>query len=104
MHEIEYFAYGKFPDSERILGVGPRKESRTTIIIRVEKVENDEYPGYQYTGELEVDNEELRGKIVFERNPDGQPFRTKQELIDYLGEKLSITHMRDRSQPAVSTG
>lgn len=100
----EYFAYGRFPDSERVLGIGPRKEKRNTIFIRSIGDETDKKIGHYYIAELLVDNKEPEGKIVFERNVKGQPFKTEQELIDYLAKKFSISYMRDVRNPAVSTG
>ncbi|MFH2019519.1 MAG: hypothetical protein ABII80_02820 [bacterium] len=97
----EYSVEGKFPDSKRIFGTGikiPKMSHLTTNQIkRGEK-------NLGWTGALEVNGEEVKGKLVFERNADGVAFFSENELLDYLANLYSITYCRDLSKPAVVSG
>jgi len=100
--KTEYYAEGRFPESERILLVGPRKKTFTTLVVhgRID----DNYGDYIYTGELEVDGKEIKGRILFEKNQEGEPFKSRHELFDFLVKKYHMTYLRDKSKPAVETG
>ena len=100
----EYHAEGSFPESERILLVGPRKKTFTTLVVHGKQKDDKPYSDYNYTGELEVDGKEIKGKILFEKNQEGEPFKSSQELLDFLVKKYHITYLRDKSKPAVETG
>lgn len=101
----EYLIEGKFP-SRRILGIGPRRRSLTTLVTVPELMGNrheDQFP-YEWRGELEVKGKDIKGKIIFERGTGGEPFRTEGELLDFLKKKYSVTYLRNKRYPAVSTG
>ncbi len=101
----EYSTRGRSPESERILLIGPRKQKFTTLTTKREPINEESHSdGHVWTGELEVDGKEIKGKVVFERNAAGEKFKTERELLDYLAEKYSITYLRDKSEPAIITG
>ncbi len=101
----EYSTKGRFPESERILLIGPRKQTFTTLTTKREPInEESQSDGHSWKGELDVDGKDIKGKVVFERNASGEKFKTERELLDFLAEKYSITYLRDKSEPAIITG
>jgi len=101
----EYWIEGKFPESKRILGIGPRRNTFTTLVTVSELTMNRQEGDSPYTwkGELEVDGKNIKGKIVFERGTDGKPLGSERELLDHLTEKYSVIYLRDKKSPAVET-
>ena len=97
----DYYASGKFSESERILKIGPRKEVPASLATRMKQTRSG---GVMWIGRLEeVSGEKTKEEIVFERNAEGKRFKSEEELLDYLTESFSITHLRDKLKPAVST-
>ncbi|MFH1971619.1 MAG: hypothetical protein ABIJ05_04530 [Patescibacteria group bacterium] len=104
-HHTEYHARGKFPESKRFLLIGPRMQTFTTLTTRGQLVDdNKPFNDYMWKGELEVNGKDIKGKIVFEKNAEGDNFKTEKELLDFLAKKYSISYLRDKSKPAVETG
>ena len=99
----EYHAEGRFPESKRILLIGPRKQTFTTLITRGVQVDDGEPYSYRWKGELEVNGKDIKGKIVFEKNAKGEPFKTEEQLLDFLSKKYSIRYLRNKSDPAIIT-
>lgn len=105
-YSTEYYIKGRFPESPRILLIGPRRQTFTTLTVH-HKCLNENGPlvdNHIYSGELEVDGKKIKGRIIFENNLDGNSFKTKQELFDFLKKHYHLTYLRDKSRPAVDTG
>ncbi len=93
----EYSIEGRLPPAERVLLVGPRGKTRTTLVTE----RRDGEKGSEWIGALDVDGKQIKGKILFERDIAGEPFRSEQELLDFLNEQFSLSYLRDRSKPAI---
>ncbi|MCK9212757.1 MAG: hypothetical protein M0P61_18165 [Ignavibacteriaceae bacterium] len=102
--KIEYSTIGRFPESKRILLIGPRKATNTTLVTKGERDEINPDSGLNWKGELEVSGKNIKGKIIFEKNANGEQFKSEGELLDFLARKYSISYLRDRSKPAVDVG
>lgn len=101
----EFFAEGIFPDSERFLLIGPKLYSFTTLVASGKPTRTEPYPSdYEWTGQIEVNNRDIKGEIVFLKNAEGKPFKSQQELLNYLVKKFHIRYLKDTSKPAVETG
>jgi hypothetical protein len=77
-----------------------------TALITCQETPDEEQhdDGGTCSGTLDVDGKEIKGKIVFERDANDNPFFSEQQLIDYLAKKYSVTYLRDMSKPAAETG
>jgi hypothetical protein len=89
----EYWIEGKFPGSKRVLGIGPRMAYFTTLTI----VQDSE----GWIGLLETKGKKP-GKLVIGNDKKGKPFKTEDDLKDYLG-RYHLTYLRDKTDAAVET-
>ena len=95
----EYSIEGRFPLEKRELISGLRRKTNTTLVAEATL----ELEGLEWSGALAVDGEEVKGKIVFERDTEGNPFKSEADLKAYLKEKFSVTYLRNKSKPAIET-
>jgi len=98
-----YSAEGRFPESKRVLLIGPVRRTFTHITMIGERINPEDVFHSKWRAEIDVNSNNVKGKIVIERNDEDKPFELESELKNFLIKKFKITYLRDLSKPAVET-